>query len=391
MKSIINIFLSTFVVFIAKLVLGQAGNVDCNNATVINTTGTTTSNTNVYSGNSSPDSWLVDAVNGSSIENVGFYQFIAAADGAPLEFVVCIPSGCGFSGIQIYLFEQCSSNQGNVLSTLQLCNNCGGTKVSVGNTTFPADDVATHTGTNGFGNTYTVSYQLGDDSGYGSQCNAFQVTGLIPGQTYYWGVDGYSGADCPYTIQFNDGISVLSIELIDFKGFAQQEGNFVTWTTNSEFNNDYFLLESSKDGEEFQTIARVEGAGKTTNLNTYQFLDTNPLGLLTYYRLTQVDYDGNSTKSKIISVFRDLNEVVKYYPSPMSNELEVLFSAPKDGVYNFCISNSLGALQQVSFKLHKGENYLTIEQFNEYASGIYIIQIIDESGKSLNIKKVIKK
>lgn len=74
------------------------------------------------------------------------------------------------------------------------------------------------------------------------------------------------------------------------------------WSTATETNNDYFLIERSKDGIEFESIINVDGAGFSTKKLTYSTSDNNPLSGLSFYRLKQVDFDGQFSNSEIVSV-----------------------------------------------------------------------------------------
>ncbi len=90
---------------------------------------------------------------------------------------------------------------------------------------------------------------------------------------------------------------VLPIELLNFEG----ECSMLKWSTATENNNDYFIVESSLNGGDWTEVDRVDGAGTTLTPQTYT-LNLNPTNRLKYYRLTQVDFDGQSEVFKIISV-----------------------------------------------------------------------------------------
>lgn len=94
----------------------------------------------------------------------------------------------------------------------------------------------------------------------------------------------------------------LPIELFSFTGFSDNRTNVLTWETASEKNNDYFELERSVDGEVWETVAKVDGAGTTTDVHTYSYLDTDFEYVMNYYRLKQVDYDGTEKESGIIVI-----------------------------------------------------------------------------------------
>jgi hypothetical protein len=100
------------------------------------------------------------------------------------------------------------------------------------------------------------------------------------------------------------------------------------WSTASETNNDYFQIERSADGIQFTPIINVNGAGSSTKTLTYSTSDTYPLEGLSFYRLKQVDYDGQFSYSEIVSVeIKDLTEDFKFnaFPNP-SNGSDLKFN-----------------------------------------------------------------
>jgi hypothetical protein len=94
----------------------------------------------------------------------------------------------------------------------------------------------------------------------------------------------------------------LPVELIAFKGAATAEGVTLTWTTASEKNNDYFSIQYSKDGRNFESAGYVKGKGTTSTANNYSFTHKDATAGKMYYRLKQVDLDLISAYSKVIVV-----------------------------------------------------------------------------------------
>ena len=87
---------------------------------------------------------------------------------------------------------------------------------------------------------------------------------------------------------------VLPIELINFKIEDGINHNFLTWTTSSERNNDYFTIERSLDANNWEVIAYVDGSGSTNTNTSYSFIDYTMTFNINYYRLKQTDFDGTS-------------------------------------------------------------------------------------------------
>jgi hypothetical protein len=93
----------------------------------------------------------------------------------------------------------------------------------------------------------------------------------------------------------------LPVSLLSFESACRVNDVLVKWTTASETNNDYFSLLKSADGRNFNEIARIKGAGSTSNLKSYEYSDSEQFNRA-YYKLTQTDFDGTSEELKITAV-----------------------------------------------------------------------------------------
>src|SRR6185437_13532998 len=94
---------------------------------------------------------------------------------------------------------------------------------------------------------------------------------------------------------------VLPIDLLNFSCQPSTKGLELTWSTASETNNKIFTIERSKDGVTFQPIATVPGAGNSTTTHNYTYTDESPFNGINYYRLSQTDFDGQTTTYNITS------------------------------------------------------------------------------------------
>jgi len=114
----------------------------------------------------------------------------------------------------------------------------------------------------------------------------------------------------------------LPIELIDFSAAIVGSNVELTWITASEINNDYFTLEQSTNGINFNILGTIDGSGNSITLKRYSFTDINPTEGVIYYRLKQTDMDGNSVYFKIISASIQKNEFsFMIHPNPVSGGL----------------------------------------------------------------------
>lgn len=122
------------------------------------------------------------------------------------------------------------------------------------------------------------------------------------------------------------GSLFLPIELASFSGQVVDQGIQLDWVTETETNNHYFLVERSGDGLSYEEIGRVSGQGTTVEAQAYRFVDAEPLGGVNYYRLRQVDLDGQDELSKVITVNMDDNNTglrLKAFPNPAQENISL--------------------------------------------------------------------
>jgi hypothetical protein len=104
---------------------------------------------------------------------------------------------------------------------------------------------------------------------------------------------------------------VLPIELLYFNGKFNGKYNELKWSTATETNNDYFTIEKSKDGINWNKVIEVDGAGNSTSTLNYTFNDYSFSNTINYYRLKQTDFDGKFKYSNIIAIDNTGSEPIK--------------------------------------------------------------------------------
>lgn len=137
-----------------------------------------------------------------------------------------------------------------------------------------------------------------------------------------WGVYPFLSNDCILASDDTYGLRILRFSEtvpVSWKSFdvrKKDEAAELMWATASEVNNDYFDIERSSDGLDFESIGILSGAGTFENESNYSFTDHNPLTGKSYYRIKQVDFDGSFDYSDILVLRKsDINEL-KVYPNP---------------------------------------------------------------------------
>jgi hypothetical protein len=143
----------------------------------------------------------------------------------------------------------------------------------------------------------------------------------------------------------------LPVELLNFQVILQAHSVNITWQTAEEVNNNYFLVERSEIGVEWVAVSpEIKGAGNSSQINNYSFVDINPIEGKSLYRIKQVDFDGSNSYSdkKAISLSSETSRVVKIYPNPCKSNLTIQVSELPEG--SIRIMNSFG--QEVTSTIH---------------------------------------
>ncbi|HSI91037.1 MAG TPA: ice-binding family protein, partial [Adhaeribacter sp.] len=180
-------------------------------------------------------------------------------------------------------------------------------------------------------------------------------------------------------------ISPLPVELISFKGTANENSQVVlTWTTASESNSAHFTIERSENGVKFGALGKVNAAGNANSLKHYTYSDNDVPGGMVYYRLKQTDLDDTFVYSKIISSgnFKkgiELASVVNIFPNPVTAATVInLNDASRLNPSELAIYNVLGTLM---VKMNLTEKTTPLK--TDLPTGVYFYQI---TGKNNSVQ-----
>jgi len=150
------------------------------------------------------------------------------------------------------------------------------------------------------------------------------ITTSITFRLYGWGASGATGTYSVNDFTFS-GMAPLPIELAFFDVVTKDENTSLTWSTATELNNDFFQIERSPDGRTFEAIGEVDGAGTSYETLQYAFTDEKPLSGWNYYRLKQVDFDGQFAYSPVRAVLMGKatanSDQLRLFPNPAANEI----------------------------------------------------------------------
>lgn len=225
----------------------------------------------------------------------------------------------------------------------------------------------------------------------------FTGAGSMSATFTYGSTDAASKVDptpATYTVQW---VGTLPVKMLYFT--AQQEGetqSLLKWATATEIDNDHFDIERSADGQNWSKIGEQRGAGTTSEQQNYSMVDPQPLSGTNYYRLKQVDVDGNFTYSDIAEVtFGTIAQAqsettLSVYPNPLnqSAKLNIDLSSATEQISEVNITNSIGQIVY-STNLPQIQNY-QIFGLN-LPSGVYIVSVRTQSNTVISSRLVITK
>lgn len=178
-------------------------------------------------------------------------------------------------------------------------------------------------------------------------------------------------------------VTPLPVELIYFD--VKRTGSFVLleWETLAEINNDYFIVEKSADGENWEEIITVDGQGNTNDQTYYSQIDVNGCEGVCYYRLIQVDFNGRREKEGIRVLNSDNQNSefkISVIPNPINTIANISFLAPESGVFNLIILNQKGQMVYSAKTIgKKGNNHLSFKS-SVLEHGSYYFILEDENG-----------
>jgi hypothetical protein len=165
----------------------------------------------------------------------------------------------------------------------------------------------------------------------------------------------------------------LPIEMTSFYGTCTDNMSELKWSTSSELNNDYFLLEQSNNGVDFVTVAQVDGAGTSNSEVNYQTRVSADNG--SYYRLKQVDFDGHSDQTDVIYVACKSPEV-SVFPNPFENTIVVKLDK-KDTRSPAIKIRDLNGKEVFMLSMDNTNQTEIVLDLKELRSGMYILEVSD--------------
>ena len=197
------------------------------------------------------------------------------------------------------------------------------------------------------------------------------------------------------TLGSQDDANTLPVELINFDANLKDGKVYLDWKTASEINNDFFEVQRSEDGKDWPVIGEVTGNGTINEVVSYGFIDKSPLFGQSYYRLRQVDFDGQFEYSPTVSInnsFEGQRMEVILFPNPTSQgniNLRVI-SQNKENTIHISMVNISG--ERFYDKTHWASDFSQDKKITipgRLKPGIYVL-IVKQNDQVFRAKLIIR-
>lgn len=186
----------------------------------------------------------------------------------------------------------------------------------------------------------------------------------------------------------------LPVSFLGFNGYCNENKIELDWQTASEVNNDYFDVEKSKNAVNFIPIGRVNGNGNSSVIQQYNFKDLEPNNGVAYYRLKQVDFNGDIDYSSII-VMNSCGgldfEITNLYYNSQQNEMVVLYKAISTKNLILTVFDAQGKLVlSESLNLFPDQQSIKIPLSATFSGSIYMVNLRTNSSSN-SVKFIVNK
>lgn len=227
-------------------------------------------------------------------------------------------------------------------------------------------------GTNIFTFSFQVNYPTPQDAP--AQINIHYAATAVNANQMASGDSGSAG-----DVITQDKNTLLSVVLTDFKATPVRKGIQLDWTTETEEDSDYFVVEHATDDMDFKSIETLNAAGDSQGRQAYTYTHSRPINGNNYYRLRMVDFEEKAIYSSVlVERFSSTNGGATVFPNPARNQSEIYLTAFADEGGTLEVYDLSGRLIHTNtVQLSEGDNYLYVN-CSDWIPNLYFVRISGE-------------
>jgi len=170
---------------------------------------------------------------------------------------------------------------------------------------------------------------------------------------------------------------------VSFVGFGAQQttkGVELIWNVAGERDVESYIIERTSTGADFSKVGSV-AANKST---VYSFIDGQPAAGNTFYRIKEVDIDGNFKYSPIVRLNLSGNMALRAYPSPAIDNVTIEHSATTKGTISITTADGR-IVKQIEVKPQMTQTFVNTSTLK---AGVYMVRFVTSDGKTQTTKLV---
>ncbi len=184
----------------------------------------------------------------------------------------------------------------------------------------------------------------------------------------------------------------LPVQLLQFTATQSNQDVLLKWSTAMELNNEGFDIQRSLDSETFETIGFAKGKQNSNSLSQYQFNDSKPFELNKvsrfFYRLKQIDLNGDHAYSNIVEVSDRSEETISLYPNPMLDHVNLGIKADHTTTVRIEVYSVQGyQLMRFEKEIEKGYQQFPLHELENMSAGVYLV-VVNIDGRSITHKLI---
>lgn len=187
-----------------------------------------------------------------------------------------------------------------------------------------------------------------------------------------------------------DSVTLVPVDFISFTAAREDKNILLKWTTGNEINNNFFSVQRSYDGTNFENIGKVNPSSS----KQYYFTDLNATNSVLYYRIENIDKDGKTNYTNIITIksVSAKAEDWNIYPNPVPNNvINIDTKSLGCGTYNLSLKTVKSETVFTTTVVVNNSNIITIQLPLNILKGLYILNINGIESKINSSKKIIIK
>ena len=183
--------------------------------------------------------------------------------------------------------------------------------------------------------------------------------------------------------ELDNDLDGMPVRLENFNGIYANGFTRLGWNTLMEYNLGSFVIERSRNGNDYDAIGTVDAFGNTNNFSSYYtFMDISSERGSNFYRLKLLDKDNNFSYSKVIAINTEAREIslLLVYPNPFGKKVQAKIECEKPEKLTVRVINSQGQVVRTQYnELMRGENIITVNNVADLPGGAYVLEMIAAS------------